>query len=89
MPVSRSASSWISRSISTFGRTAPRDLRFFVRNVGDPIAFVERHVNEGLSDFFRLQAEEACADLVLDVTLRERELAIAEYKAIQNHFSEG
>jgi hypothetical protein len=53
-----------------------------VRNVGDPIAFVERHVNEGLSGYFRLQAEaeEACADLVL---------AIAAYKAIQNHFSEG
>ena len=59
-------------------------------NGGDPIAFVERHLREGLSDFFRMQAEagKESTDLVLDATLPERELTTTACKAIQNHFSE-
>jgi uridine kinase len=57
---------------------------------GDPVALVERHLREGLSDFFRMQATagKQSADLVLDTTLPEHELITSACKAIQDHFSE-
>jgi uridine kinase len=56
-------------------------------NGGDPIALVERHLLEGLSNFFKAQAEagKACADLVLDATLAQKELITLAARGIQGN----
>lgn len=67
-----------------FARTVLRQ----AKNGGDPLAFVEKYLQKGLSEFFKAQGEagKACADLVVDATLTEKELIATAGREIRSHF---